>query len=232
MGPSLGGLSPGSIESWVRPFLDPRSHSPPSTPVGGMTFHQYASCDDPTAEGLEPIFERTRNRMPVLAQVQQVRDELRPSAELHLTESGILCNSPKWCDVNNYTCWYRTFDQTYWAASSAQWTYQFLLSAQAADLTSIAQSQIIGYPYRFNALSGEWPCGSMVDWDSLGLNQKFWVELALLQSMSRPFSFCDSGVANEGAPPVPADPGAPVYVQGLESSKGRIVVAINTKKDP
>ena len=31
-------------------------------------------------------------------------------------------------------------------ASAAQWLYQYLLSSQAADLATVAQSQILGYP--------------------------------------------------------------------------------------
>ena len=34
----------------------------------------------------------------------------------------------------------------YWVASAAQWLYQYLLSSQAADLATVAQSQILGYP--------------------------------------------------------------------------------------
>ena len=50
---------------------------------------------------------------------------------------------------------------------------------------------------------GYWPCGSMVDWTKTtsaggfpvskhhegALNAKYWVELLLLQHVSRPFSF-------------------------------------------
>jgi hypothetical protein len=72
----------------------------------------------------------------------------------------------------------------------------------------------------------------MVDWTKGGecsqqthcgeLNAKYWVELLLLQHVSRPFSFVHT--TNISTHPSP-----PVYVQGLSSAKGRVVVAINTK---
>lgn len=86
-------------------------------------------------------------------QVQYWRDTLRPSTTLHLTESGLICNSPKGCGGNNYSCWYTDFDATYWLASGSHWLYQYLRSAEAADLATIAQSQILGYPHGFDGES-------------------------------------------------------------------------------
>ena len=40
----------------------------------------------------------------------RLRDELRPGAALHLTESGILCNAPRGCSGNDYACYYKTHD--------------------------------------------------------------------------------------------------------------------------
>lgn len=72
----------------------------------------------------------------------------------------------------------------------------------------------------------------MVDWTKGGdcastahcgeLNAKYWVELLLLQHVSRPFSFVATTNTSAWATP-------PVYVQGLSSEKGRVVVLINTK---
>ena len=77
-----------------------------------------------------------------------LRDDLRPGTSIHLTESGIICNSPRNCSGNDYGCYYGTedFTRTYWVASAAQWLYQFLLSSRTADLATVAQSQILGYP--------------------------------------------------------------------------------------
>ena len=65
------------------------------------------------------------------------------------------------------------------------------------------------------------------------LNAKYWVELLLLERVGRPFSFVatDSPAADHSDSPAADHSGAPpdVYVQGLTSSKGRVVVAINTK---
>ena len=84
---------------------------------------------------------------------------------------------------------------------------------------------------RFDGLSGEWPCGSMVDWSANALNHKFWVQIALLQSLGRPFSFCDTTTADDAAD---AGKGSAdtVYAQGLTSAKGRLLVLINTKATP
>ena len=46
-----------------------------------------------------------------------------------------------------------------------------------------------------------------------GLNAKYWVELLLLQHVSRPFSFMATTNASAFATPA-------VYVQGLTSAKG------------
>ena len=108
-------------------------------------------------------------------------------------------------------------------ASAAQWLYQYLLSAHAADLATVAQSQILGYPSGFDGLSGEWPCGSMVDWTSRQLNHKYWVQIVLLQSLSRPFSYCDTTNTPSHVG------GNAVYTQGLTSAKGHVLVLINTK---
>ena len=227
-GPSASGLSAASVERFLGPLLNASTHSPPSTRLDALSFHQYAMCDDPTPAGLEPIFPRTRQNVPALAQLQRARDALRPAAQLHLAESGILCNSPPGCSGNNYSCYYTSADFTrgYWVASAAQWLYQFLLSAEAADLATVAQSQLLGYPAGFDGLSGEWPCGSMVDWDANALNHKFWVQIALLQSVARPFSYCrtNSSIGGGGG-----SEGAAVYAQGLSSAKGRVLVLINTK---
>lgn len=189
-------------------------------------------CADPTPLGLEPMFPSTVARMPTLAYAQEMRDQLNPKVELHLTESGGLCNAPKGSNPNNYSAFYTMadFTRTYWVANAAQWLYQYLLSAEAADLATVAQSQILGFPAEFDGLSGEWPCGSMVDWTENKMNHKFWVMIALLQSVSRPFSYCsttaaqlDNGRGGAGAG------NADVYAQGLRSEKGRVVVLINTK---
>jgi|EP01043_Picozoa_sp_COSAG02_P040327 hypothetical protein len=55
-----------------------------------------------------------------------------------------------------------------------------------------------------------------------GLNAKYFVELLLLQHVSRPFSFVETTNTSAWATP-------PVYVQGLRSSKGQVVILINTK---
>ena len=87
---------------------------------------------------------------------------------------------------------------------------------------------------RFDGLSGEWPCGSMVDWSANALNHKFWVQIALLQSLGRPFSFCDTTTTADAADAADAGKGSAdaVYAQGLTSAKGRLLVLINTKATP
>jgi hypothetical protein len=212
-GPSLGGLSAQKAEQYLRPLLDPRNHTPHATQLDAVTFHQYACCDNATDVGLEVIFPNTAAQLTGFRYLQKIRDALRPQAKLHLTESGILCNAPKGCSGNNYSCYYKTadFTRTYWVASAAQWLYQFLLTTRSADLATVAQSQILGYPKGFDGLSGEWPCGSMVDWESNRLNHKYWVQIALLQSLSRPFSFCETTYdSNSNA----------VFAQGVTSPKG------------
>ena len=109
-GPSLGGLHTDNVEMFMRPLLDPANHSPRETPLDALTFHQYAVCENNTAQGLESIFPGTRRQISSLQQVQAVRDKLRPGAELHLTESGIVCNGPKGCSGNRYSYYYKTAD--------------------------------------------------------------------------------------------------------------------------
>ena len=81
-------------------------------------------------------------------EIETIRETLRQGTSIHLTESGIICNSPPNCSGNDYGCYYTTadFTRTYWVASAAQWLYQFLLSSKTADLATVAQSQILGYP--------------------------------------------------------------------------------------
>ena len=73
----------------------------------------------------------------------------------------------------------------------------------------------------------------MVDWSANALNHKYWVQIALLQSLGRPFSFCDTttttttDAADAGKGSADA-----VYAQGLTSAKGRLLVLINTKATP
>lgn len=228
-GPSFGGLRSTGVHGFLEKLLDPKSHTPENTPVDALTFHQYAVCDNTTASGLEVIFQVTRGQVSALQQLQTLRDRLRPNARLHLTESGIVCNAPKGCSGNDYACYYKTadFQRIYWVASASQWLYQYLLSSEAADLATVAQSQILGYPAAFDGLSGEWPCGSMVDWTQAKLNHKFWIQIALLHSVSRPFSFCatTTTVANVSG----TEASGPVYTQGLTSAKGRVLVLINMR---
>jgi hypothetical protein len=113
-----------------------------------------------------------------------------------------------------------TYSRVYWVASAAQWLFQFLVSAEAIDLATVAQSQVLGYPAGFDGLSGEWPCGSMVDWTENKLNHKYWLQIALLQSLGRPFSFCATSGGTTSSS---------VYAQGLRSQKGSVLVLINTK---
>ena len=143
-GPSLAGASKGNAKEWFSALL---SDTNPAR-IDAVTFHDYASCRDPTAAGLEPIFPSTVAQLSALREIAALRDELRPETSLHLTESGIICNSPPNCSGNDYGCYYTTADFTraYWVASAAQWLYQFLLSSKTADLATVAQSQILGYP--------------------------------------------------------------------------------------
>ena len=237
-GPSFGGLRSKGVHGFLENLLDPKSHTPENTPPDALTFHQYAVCDNTTAPGLEVIFQATRGQVSALQQLQALRDRLRPNAGLHLTESGIVCNAPRGCSGNDYACYYKTadFQRIYWVASAAQWLYQYLLSSEAADLATVAQSQILGYPAAFDGLSGEWPCGSMVDWTQAQLNHKYWIQMVLLRSVSRPFSFCATTVADasgtEASAPVYAqgtEALGPVYAQGLASAKGRVIVLINMR---
>lgn len=167
---------------------------------------------------MEAIFPATDAKLAALRTIQGLKEQLRPEVELHLTESGIFCNKPRGCGGNDYKCWYRSFEPLFWVASAGQWAYQYLISTKEADLTSIAHSQILGYPYKFDGTSGEWASGTMVDWTSNQLNAKFWVTLLMLQQVARPFSYCTTAGATEG-----------VYAQGIKSSKGRVLVLINKK---
>ena len=76
---------------------------------------------------------------------------------------------------------------------------------------------MLGYPYQYEGLSGEWPCGSMVDWTTGELNQKYWGEILLLDTIGRPFRYCGTVVSG----------GGDLYAQGLSSAKGQVVVIIN-----
>ena len=71
----------------------------------------------------------------------------------------------------------------------------------------------------------------MVDWSANALNHKFWVQIALLQSLGRPFSFCDTTTTAADADAGKGSADA-VYAQGLTSAKGRLLVLINTKATP
>ena len=225
-GPSWGGMnSVEDVDTLMAPFLNASNHHPPSTPVDAVSFHIYGSCDDPSPAGMERVFTSTHQRVTngALRRMGEVKRALRPNVELHLTESGICCNKPKTCGANNYTCWYDTqFTPTYWVASASQWLFQFLTYAEAVELASIAQSQILGYPYTFDGLSGEWPSGTMVDWKTQELNAKYYVEIMLLKNVGRPFSYCKTTSSGNGG----------VYAQALTSPKGRVVVLINTKHTP
>lgn len=231
LGPSLaGGANP---EDWVGHFLDPANHNPQSTPVDGVSFHIYAVCGgNKSAEALEFIFTDTDKKIAGLEKIETLRNQLRPNAELHLTESGIVCNNPRGCVQNNYTCYFRDFDQYYWVASAGQWLYQYLTYAKAANLSSIVHSQLLGYPYKYDGLSGEWPCGSMVSWPGWPadkssppvLNAKYWVTLLAVQQIAPRFSYCDTRIEHGES--------SGVYAQAIRSEKGDIVVLINKKPGP
>lgn len=153
LGPSLGGGgSIPMVEQWFGYILNASNHHPPLTPVDGITTHIYgllsatdtpppdppwpaphlplypdteASCmGDPSAKGMEAIFSHTDAQRAGLERTDQLRRQLRPSAEIHLSESGIFCNQPVGCDVNNYTCWFSSFSDDFWLASAGQWLYQ------------------------------------------------------------------------------------------------------------
>lgn len=201
-------------------FLNATKHKP-NVPVDGVSFHIYGACKDNTPAGMENIFTTTDWKKDIVVEADKIRNEVRPEAELHLTESGLFCNElPGKCNGgNDYPCWYRSFDNLFWVASAGQWLYQYLTYAAAANMTTIAQSQILGYPYQYNGLSGEWASGSMVDWtDTPGLNAKYYVSLLLLEQVARPFQY----LATSNDSPN-------VYATGLSSSKGRVVVFINKR---
>jgi hypothetical protein len=161
-GPSLSGLSMQNVDDWMPFLLDRKNHKPETTPFDALTFHQYCMCENRTGAGMEAAFEGVENHLSALQRVQHWRDTLRPEATLHLTESGLICNAPKGCGGNNYSCWHTEFDELYWLASGSQWLYQYLRSAEAADLATIAQSQILGYPHKYDGLSGKRKCPFLV----------------------------------------------------------------------
>ena len=133
-GPSLGGLHTDNVEMFMRPLLDPANHSPRETPLDALTFHQYAVCENNTAQGLESIFPGTRRQISSLQQVQAVRDKLRPGAELHLTESGIVCNGPKGCSGNRYSYYYKTadFQRIYSGSHGGGWGKHTMVASDLA----------------------------------------------------------------------------------------------------
>eukprot|EP00039_Didymoeca_costata_P032444 m.37850 g.37850 ORF g.37850 m.37850 type:complete len:530 (-) comp9361_c0_seq1:3-1592(-) len=227
MGPSFSGMSSiARVQEWVVPFLNKSNHHPSDTPLDALSFHIYAMCHNNTPAGMEQVFPTTDTKLSGLMAIDQARQQLRPDVELHLTESGLFCNEqPGKCHgQNDYPCWYRTFDSLFWVASAGQWLYQYLTYAQAVNITTIAQSQILGYPYQYDGLSGEWASGSMVDWTGVpGLNAKYYVMAMLLETVARPFSYIqmNGGESNDL-----------VYVQALTSAKGKVVVIINKKSAP
>jgi hypothetical protein len=224
-GSSFAGMSnPHTVDEYVGALLNRSNHHPPDTPLDALTFHIYAGpCANRTLQGMEAIFPLTDTKINGLKRIEELRLKLRPEVELHLTESGTYCNAPRDCPSNGYQCWYQSFDPTYWVASASQWLYQYLTYTKAVDLTSVAQSQLLGYPYQYDGLSGEWASGTMVDFERPGeLNAKYWVEILALQQIGRPFKYCATTMA------APSD----VYVQGLSSAKGRVVVAINKRASP
>eukprot|EP00051_Salpingoeca_urceolata_P000384 m.33874 g.33874 ORF g.33874 m.33874 type:complete len:555 (+) comp10536_c0_seq1:149-1813(+) len=245
MGSSFSGMHNAEVaDAWVAPFLNRSHHHPPTTPVDALSFHIYANClGDNSPKGMEHVFPTTDAGLAGLQRVAELKQALRPDVELHLTESGLICNAPRECGSNNYTCWFRSFNKEYWVASAAQWVYQFLTYSHAADLVSVSHSQILGYPYRFDGLSGEWPCGTMVDWNTAELNAKFWITLLTLERIGRPFRFCSTtttAAAAQAMPPTEATtenstrgqvPVADdmVFAQGIDSDKGRLLVLINKK---
>lgn len=154
-GPSLCGVNMENADEWAPLLLDPKNHKPTSTPFDALSFHQYCMCANRTGAGMEQAFEGVEGHLDTLRRLQHWRDTLRPTTSLHLTESGLICNAPRGCGGNSYDCWYTEFDDEYWLASGSHWLYQYLRSAEAADLASIAQSQILGYPHGFDNLSGE-----------------------------------------------------------------------------
>ena len=78
----------------------------------------------------------------------------------------------------------------------------------------------------------------MVDWSDKKLNHKFWVMIALLQTLDTEyFSFCETTYEGSDAH-VPLwdrknasaeEVGDGIFAQGLQSSKGRVLVLINTR---
>jgi hypothetical protein len=166
----FSGNGKGSVQDYIGNFLNRSNHHPQNVQLDALSFHIYAGCDNNTAAGMEAIFPKTDSqKFTHLKKIAEAATNQSFRGEMHLTESGIYCNSPKSCGANDYTCWYRDFEPLYWVASAGQWLYQFLTYAEAVELTSVAQSQIIGYPYKYDGLSGEWPSGTMVDWDTAGL---------------------------------------------------------------
>ena len=103
----------------------------------------------------------------------------------------------------------------------------------------------------YDGLSGEWPCGSMVDWSDGRLNHKFWAMIALLETLdTEDFSFCETTYegSDAHAPGKTTPPqngkllhpsqidqgnnpalGSGIFAQGLHSSRGRVLALINTK---
>ena len=75
----------------------------------------------------------------------------------------------------------------------------------------------------------------MVDWVEQKMNHKYWVMIALLQSVSRPFAYCSTqlhgggGGGGGGSGGNGGGDGLAVYAQGLRSKQGEVVVLINTK---
>eukprot|EP00730_Choanoeca_flexa_P007004 TRINITY_DN12265_c0_g3_i10.p1 TRINITY_DN12265_c0_g3~~TRINITY_DN12265_c0_g3_i10.p1 ORF type:complete len:530 (+),score=74.32 TRINITY_DN12265_c0_g3_i10:1825-3414(+) len=220
IGPSLAGAAnPAKSAEWFGYFLNRSNHYPRDVPMDAISMHAYSMCNNNTPIGMEAVFQNTYHTLNGLRTAWTLRNNLNPDVEIHLTESGILCNSPRNCDSNDYSCWYRSFDVLYWAASAGQWLMQYLLTAQAINPTSIAHSQILGYPYRYDGLSGEWPCGSMIDWDCNQPNLKYWVTLLVAKHLKPPLNLVDTH----------NDQPEEVYVQGITTVQARAVVIINKR---
>ena len=72
-GPSLAGASDGNAREWFYWLLADTNRAR----IDAITFHDYASCRDPTAAGLEPIFPNTVAKLSVLQEIQSLRAVLQ-----------------------------------------------------------------------------------------------------------------------------------------------------------
>jgi hypothetical protein len=164
--------APSTAPKYFEYFLDHKNHRP-GIPLDFISYHFYATPDG--AQNLDhwqyTFFDQASGFLNTVRYVETIRKRLSPETKTDLDELGVIL------PTDNTAADKTPPPPAYWNLAGALYAHLFTELARL-EIDVIGESQLVGYPTQY-------PSVSMMNWQTLQPNARFWV-LKLLKDSFHP----------------------------------------------